>query len=111
MGLLESIDLETRQLMAGEFSESMTLQHDGDETTFKGLFERTYLEVDDETGITIESKNSRILVSDSYIVELIGQELPRDNSRQWVIIARNRTYQIARLEPLEGVTAIVLRNA
>jgi hypothetical protein len=98
---------DIKSIMEGEFSEALILETPSHEISFNGLFEKTYEQIEPETGAVIMSKTPRASFFEDEIVAIVG-EIKED----WTITARGKKYRITSPQSNgDGLCIVELKNA
>ncbi len=96
----ELLDSDYREMIEGDFSESVTISDGaGQEASIRGLFEKSYLEVNPDTGAAVMSTKPRVSVWPSGIAFTIRQG--------HTVMAGGKSYRVRELQP-DGQGCVVL---
>lgn len=106
--MLDDIENELRDILAGEFSMSFTLIYNSIEYEFSGIYDKTYLEIDNE-GASVMSNNPQIGVPINFIYEMLGETI--DLELKPTIIINEKTYTLKSIEDDgQGFARFLLKN-
>ncbi len=108
---LDSVDADTKELLSAEFSEPCTIVFDDGVDTVtistEGIFDKTYLEVDADTGASVMSNNPRITIYDKEIEAELYRKINDDAGENWLLTVRGTTYRIKSAEP-DGIGMLII---
>lgn len=116
MSFLDQVEKETRSIMSGELSTPFTITYTEDSQLVtvdgRGIFDRTYTEVDPETGGLIMSKNSRITIAKNEFEDVAHKLVTDDLADDWRVEIEGRNYRLKHGEEHDASTiTLYLKNA
>jgi len=102
-----SFNDELKQMIEGEFSESIILETPSVSITTSGIYDQIYEQVDPETGAVVMSNNPRVSI---YSVEIL--EAITEIEEGWIVIARGKRHRIKTVQnDGAGIIILELKNA
>lgn len=110
MAFSDSLDYDTRRIMSGEFSTEIVIEFDGISITLNGIFDRTYVEIDNETGVEVMSRNPRVSISELEFLENHVHGLPEEGLEDWFVYVNSEEFTIYRTERDGGMAVLYLKK-
>jgi len=102
-----SFNDELKQMIEGEFSESIILETPSVSISTTGLYDQIYEQIDPETGAVVMSNNPRVSI---YSVEIL--EAITEIEEGWIVVARGKRHRIKNVQnDGAGIIILELKNA